>query len=90
MKSTASLKILCSSDLPENRLNIHPNEGADLGWMMTWYSVELDEGQRAEVHLLNECPKECVEIGRAFWEKMGRPTRAILRYDGSRLKIERA
>jgi len=89
LKSTNTLKILCSSSLPENRLELHPNEGADLGWMMTEYSVEIEEGPRAEVHLLNDCPKDCLVIGRKFWEKMGRPAKAILHFDGTKLKIEK-
>jgi hypothetical protein len=89
MKSTMPLRILCSSKLAENRLNIHPNEGADLGLMMTRYSVEIEEGLKAEIHLLNECPRESLEIGRKFWEKIGKPSKAILRYDGAVLRIEK-
>jgi hypothetical protein len=90
MKRTLPLRILCSADMPANRLNIHPNEGADLGLMMTRYSVNMDEGIQTELHLVNECPKESVEIGRKLWEKLGRPARAVLVYDGTVLKIERA
>ena len=57
MKKTTSLKILCSMSLPENRLNLHPNEGADLGLMTARHSVAIGEGERAEIFLLNECPE---------------------------------
>ena len=90
MKSTTPLTILCSARLPENTLNMHPNEGADLGLMMTRYSVEIQDGARAEIRLLNECPKESVEIGQRFWERLGKPSKAILSLDGSVLKIEKA
>lgn len=90
MKSTTPLKILCSAGMPENRLNLHPNEGADLGLMTTRHSVELGEGVVAEIHLLNECPRESLEIGPKFWERLGKPAKAILSYDGTMLRIERA
>jgi hypothetical protein len=89
MKSTSPLKILCTAWLPENRLNMHPNEGADLGLMMSRYSVEIGEGMQADVHLLNECPKESVEVGPKFFELLGKPSKAILSYDGSVLKIQK-
>jgi hypothetical protein len=87
MKSTTPLRILCSSRLPDNRLNMHPNEGADLGLFMAAYSMELEEGFKAEVQLLNECPKESIEIGLRFWERLGKPAAAILSYDGEVLRI---
>jgi hypothetical protein len=90
MKSTAPLKILCTSWLPDNRLNIHPNEGADLGLMMTSYSVAIEDGAQAELLLRNDCRKECLEMGQKFWERLGRPERAVLSYDGSVLRIEKA
>jgi hypothetical protein len=90
MKRTTPLRILCSTNLPENRLNLHPNEGADLGLMMASHSVEIGEGERAELHLLNECPKECVEIGLKFWERLGKPAKAVLSYDGTTLRIDKA
>jgi hypothetical protein len=90
MKSTSPLKVLCTVSMSDNRLNMHPNEGADLGLMMTRYSLTIDEGLQADLHLLNECPKESVEIGQKFWERLGKPARAVISYDGSILKIEKA
>jgi len=89
MKSTSPLKILCSASLGENQFNMHPNEGADLGWMTSTCTVELESGPSALVSLLNDCPKESLEVGRKFWEKMGRPSKAILHFDGSKLSIEK-
>jgi hypothetical protein len=90
MKRTATLTILCSSWIPDNRLTIHPNEGADLGLMMTQYWVDTGQGARIELCLRNECPKESVEIGPKFWERLGKPAKAVLGYDGSVLTIEKA
>ena len=87
MKSTAPLKILCSASLPENRLNMHPNEGADLGLMMVRHSVNIGDGIKADLHLLNECPKESVEVSVKFWEKLGRPSKAVVSYEGDELRI---
>jgi hypothetical protein len=75
--------------LPENRLNIHPNEGADIGMMMTEYSVRTGEGQAVEVHLLNNCPPESVELNTRLWEKLGKPSKVTLGLDGETLRIEK-
>ena len=58
MKSTTPLRILCSMSLPENRLNLHPNEGADLGLMMASHDVDLGGGEKAEVFLLNDAQRK--------------------------------
>jgi hypothetical protein len=88
-KSTSPLRMICHSGLAENRFNIHPNDGFDLGFMTTHYAVETSEGQ-AEVWLLNECPQECVQINPKAWERLGKPAKAVLSYDGKILRIEKA
>ena len=90
MKSTKALTILCSASLPENRLNIHPNEGADIGLMMTRYSAQLGTGASVELHLLNGCPKESVEISARLWDRLGKPSKVVLRYADGRLEIDPA
>jgi hypothetical protein len=90
VKSTSPLTILCSARLPENRLNMHPNEGADIGLMMTRYSARMGEGAQVELYLLNECPKESVEISSRLWERLGRPTKVVLGYEDGRLEIDPA
>jgi len=89
-RSTAPLRVLCRSNLRENRINIHPNDGFDLGFMTTRYTVAMEEGRQAEVWLLNECPLESVELSTADWERLGKPKAAILRYDGTLLRVEKA
>jgi len=90
MRKTGALRVLCPHGLPESRLNLHPNEGADLGMMTLSNSVTLDEGEKGEVHLLNECPRETVEISAKYWERIGKPARAVLSLDGDKLSIEPA
>lgn len=90
MKSTTPLKALCTVSLAENRLNIHPNEGADIGLMMTRYSARTSAGLDVEVHLLNECPKESVEISQRMWEKLGKPAKIKLGYEDGKLSIDPA
>jgi hypothetical protein len=88
MKSTSPLKALCSMRLPENRLNIHPNEGADIGLMMTQYSARSKDGTAIELQLLNECPKESVELSSRMWEKLGKPSKVRLGYENGTLSID--
>jgi hypothetical protein len=90
MKSTRALRILCSNRLPEGRLNIHPNEGADMGLMTLCHSAKTVDGAIIELHLLNECPMESVEIGSKLWEQLGKPARVVLGYDNGLIKIDPA
>lgn len=90
MKKTGSLRVLCPFGLPEARLNLHPNEGADLGMLTLNNAVMLRGGMKGEVHLLNECSRETVEISPAYWERIGKPQRAVLCLDGETLSIEPA
>jgi hypothetical protein len=90
VRSTKALRILCSSRIPEGSLNIHPNEGADMGLMTTQHSAKTAEGATFELHLLNECPRESVEISSKLWERLGKPAKVVLRYDSGVIKIEPA
>jgi hypothetical protein len=88
VKSTKALRILCSSALPESRMNLHPNEGADMGLMTTRHAARTAEGSTLELHLLNECPKESVEISSKLWERLGKPAKVVLEYDEGTIKID--
>jgi hypothetical protein len=90
VKNTRALRILCSARLAENRVNIHPNEGADIGLMLTRYTARMDEGATVELFLLNECPKESVEINTRLWERLGKPSMVVLGYEDGRLQIDPA
>ena len=87
MKQTKALTVLCSARIPEDQLNIHPNEGADIGMMMTQHSARTDGGAPIEVCLKNDCPKECVEINKRLWERLGKPPKLILGYEDGLLEI---
>ena len=89
MRSTTPLRLLCAPGMPDYRINMHPNEGADLGLMMTSYSVTLGDGGYAELHLRNDCPKESVEVNPRFWERLGKPSKAVLTLEGEVLRIEK-
>jgi len=89
MKETGPLRVRGVHSLPENRLNIHPNEGADLGLMTTRYSVDLDGTGPSEIFLLNECPPETIEINSKKWEKLGKPSKAKLAYEEGKLYIRK-
>jgi hypothetical protein len=88
MKSTSTLRALCQPTLKPNQLSIHPNEGFDLGMMTTGYDVELEGAGPTYIKLLNECPKESVEIPPKLFEKLGKPRNAVLKFDGTKLYIE--
>jgi hypothetical protein len=90
MKQTRALRILCSSRLPEGRLNIHPNDGADMGLMTLSHSAKTADGATIELHLLNDCPMESVEIASKLWERLGKPARVVLGYDDGFIKIDPA
>jgi hypothetical protein len=87
VKRTKALTVLCSARIPENRLNIHPNEGSDIGMMMTQHSAQTDGGEPIEVCLLNDCPKESVEVSIRLWERLGKPPKLVLGYEDGRLEI---
>ncbi len=88
MKRTELLRVVCAKGMPAGRLDLHPNEGSDLGLMTTRHSVELEGGATAELRLLNDCPKRTLVMGEAFWERLGRPSSAVLTIDGAKLGIE--
>ncbi len=90
MKETGPLQVRSVFSLPENRVNIHPNEGADLGLWTTKYAVELEGTGPSEIYLLNECPKETIELSPKKWEKLGKPKTAILGYEDGKLVIKQA
>ena len=88
MKSTSTLRTICRPALKASELSIHPNDGFDLGMMTTGYDVDLDGTGPAYIKLLNECPKECIELPTRLFERLGKPKAAVLRYDGSKLFID--
>jgi hypothetical protein len=90
VKSTKALRILCSAGIPESRLNMHPNEGADIGLMTTHHSAKTADGVVVELHLLNDCPKESVEINSRLWERLGKPSKIVVGYEDGLIKLDPA
>jgi hypothetical protein len=88
VKCTKALRILSSTRVPEFRMNIHPNEGADMGLMTIMHTAKTSEGSTLELHLLNECPLESVELNFKLWEKLGKPAKVVLKYDDGILRID--
>ncbi|OHD13111.1 MAG: hypothetical protein A2Z96_00290 [Spirochaetes bacterium GWB1_48_6] len=88
MKYSVPLKVNSSMSMAANRLHIHPNEGFDLGLMTTHYDIELDNVGPMEIWLLNECPKQTLELNSKIWEKMGKPGKVVLQMDEGKLKAQ--
>lgn len=102
MKKTVPLSIASSERIPCGHFAIHPNEGFDLGMMTRSYAVQwctelsLNDfikgisGSTSEilVDLLNECPRETLQMNLSHWKKIGMPEKAIVIYDGNRLYVQ--
>ncbi|TVR67877.1 MAG: hypothetical protein EA427_12115 [Spirochaetaceae bacterium] len=91
VKETGYLKVLADLSFPENRIVINPNDGYDLGLMMTeaqalfFYgeSPATLENPRMEavtgtVEQKNECALGTVELSMKSVEKLGTPKRVRL------------
>ncbi len=95
MKHSGVLKVLADTTFPVEKLVIHPNTGFDLGFMQVKYVVKLCintdiedfKNQKsgifgdADLHLLNECGAETLEMSQKLWSKLGEPDRCLLFHD---------
>lgn len=88
MKHSLPMKVSGSMQIPANRMNIHPNEGFDLGLMTTKYTLEMDDLGSVEVFLLNECPKETLQLNYKTWEKLGKPGKVIMELEEGKLSLK--
>jgi hypothetical protein len=98
MKETDALQVLGDFSFDEKTVNIHPNDGFDLGLMMSSHVVEMytgitpDElpsadstGIYGKINLKNECKMGTVELSLKSVERMGGPKQVKLFYqDGDR------
>ncbi|THB64623.1 MAG: hypothetical protein D6B26_04710 [Spirochaetaceae bacterium] len=88
---TAFLNVLGDSSFPENRVVINPNDGLDIGLMMSETVAEIfigttpatfDEGKDYSLHgtvvQKNECKVGTVELSLKTLERMGKPKRVRL------------
>ena len=74
-KQTGELKILSSQLLSEKEVVINPNDGFDLGLMMTETNIELYLGDnpeqiQAQIIQKNECTLGTVELGLKSIQKL--------------------
>ena len=94
MKSTAPLTVLGDYSMDEKSVNIHPNDGFDLGLMTTEHVVQIYAGADAnpadlpdgvlvygKVYLKNEVRAGHVELGLKSAEKLGGAKKAIVRFE---------
>ena len=98
MKNTGKLAVIGDYTMKEGIVNIHPNDGFDIGLMTTNYPAyiyadvpladfQAGNGDRINgtICLKNECKMGTVEINLRFWERMGKPKEVQLYYDDSKL-----
>ena len=91
MKETDALQVLGDFSFDEKTVNIHPNDGFDLGMMMTSHVVEMftgippaelpsaeSSGVYGKVNLKNECKMGTVELSLKSVERMGGPKQVKL------------
>jgi len=96
MNATEELSVLADYSFDEKTINIHPNDGYDLGLMMTEAVVrifvgcsmeEFRSGQAKHVlgnlNLRNETKAGSVEMSLRNAQKIGRPRHVRLHYDDS-------
>lgn len=90
-KETGFLKVLGDLSFPEKQIVINPNDGFDLGMMMTEATVEIyyghspaswegrtTKGIYGTVVQKNECTLGGIELSAVTVEKMGSPKRVRL------------
>lgn len=90
-KETSFLGVLADLSFPEKKIVINPNDGFDLGLMMTDATVEIyygaspatwqgrsTEGVYGNIYQQNECKLGSVELSTRAVEKMDSPKRVRL------------
>ncbi|MFW5694412.1 MAG: hypothetical protein ACOCYB_04540 [Alkalispirochaeta sp.] len=90
-KETSFLKVLADLSFPEKQIVINPNDGFDLGLMMTDATVEIyydaspatwegrsTHGIYGNIYQKNECALGTVELSGRAVEKMGSSKRVRL------------
>ena len=93
MKKTNILNVLGDFSMKDDILVVHPNDGFDLGLMITSYPVyiffgcslsEFEEGKGEKIGgkilLDNKCRVGTVEMSRRILEKLGKPKKVELFY----------
>ncbi len=91
MKQTGALAVLGDYSFDEKTINIHPNDGYDIGLMTSSYVVKIYAGCTPEefgagsvahtfgtIYLKNECRIGTVEMSLKTAEKLGKSRKARL------------
>ncbi|HKJ84442.1 MAG TPA: hypothetical protein VKA06_00120 [Spirochaetia bacterium] len=94
MSSTSPLTVLGDFSMDEKTINMHPNDGFDLGLMTTEHVVRIHVGEETEsgdlpddaftygkLHLKNEVRNGYLELGLKSAEKLGAVKKAIVHYE---------
>lgn len=93
MSNTAPLVVLSDFSMDEKTVNIHPNDGFDLGLMTTEYVVQIHVGPEhdpstltdsdyvyGKVYLKNEVRNGYLELSRKNTEKLTGAKKAVLHH----------
>ena len=94
MSSTSPLTVLGDFSMDEKTINIHPNDGFDLGLMMTEYVVRIHVGTETDpgnlqdtefvygkIHLKNDVRGGHVELGLRSASRLDGAKKAIVRFE---------
>lgn len=96
MKMTEPLSVIGDFSFGEDQINIHPNDGFDLGLMTAQYAVTVflrsitdgEAGTGGTIFLKNECRVGTVELSLKTAKALGNPKRVRLGYDNGKLLIQ--
>ena len=96
MNTTGELSVIADYSFDEKTINIHPNDGYDLGLMTTqavvriFVECSMDEFRTGEakhvfghLNLRNETKAGTIEMSLRTAQRIGRPKRAQLHFDDS-------
>ena len=93
MSSTSALTVLGDFSMDESTVNIHPNDGFDLGLMTTDHAVDIHVGpehdpasidesgfRRGTLFLKNEVRQGHIELSLKSSERLGSSKQAVVHY----------
>ncbi len=103
MKQSDPLAVMGDYSFDDKTINIHPNDGFDLGLMTTQHAVDICAGCSYDefeagtanatagvIHLKNECRANTVELSLRTVERLGKPRKIVLVLQDGRLLLQPA
>ncbi len=103
MKQSEPLSVMGDYSFDDKTINIHPNDGFDLGLMTTQHVVHICTGcsydefvsgtanaTEGVIHLKNECRANTVELSSRTVERLGKPRKIVLVLQDGRLLLQPA